>query len=110
MKQQTKDAPRIVRVLFAAVLIFLLSWIVVWGRNSFYHTWIGARRTSKLEKSVQHLQAVNDSLSQEIHRLQTSPEAAEKVAREKYGLIKENETVYRFVSGDSEEEKEGKKK
>jgi cell division protein FtsB len=108
MKQQNVNAPRIVRYAFIAALLFLLSWVLVWGRNSFYHAWVGARKTNKLEQSVEKLKAVNDSLSEEVNRLQTNPEAAEKVAREKYGLIKENETVYRFVEGEGEKGEKGK--
>jgi len=51
----------------------------------------------QLEKETTILKAQNDSLAQENERLKTDPEAAEKAARENFGLTKPDETVFRFV-------------
>jgi cell division protein FtsB len=72
------------------------------GGNSFFNTWKLQRQVEKLEKETSYLKAVNDSLAQENERLKTDPEAAEKAAREKFGLTKQDETVFRFVPAKEE--------
>lgn len=73
------------------------------GGNSFYNTWKLQRQVRLLKTETMHLKAVNDSLAQENERLKTDPEAAEKAAREKFGLTKPGETVIRFVPAKEEE-------
>ncbi|MDP2172220.1 MAG: septum formation initiator family protein [Candidatus Cloacimonadaceae bacterium] len=97
MRPQQQKPARIFRLLYYAAMIFLLSWILLWGQNSFLRTWNNGRKMSVLEAEVNTLKAVNDSLAAENNRLRTSPAAAEKVAREKFGLIKEGEKVFRFL-------------
>ncbi len=109
MKQFQESHSRLMHLLYLGAILFLLSWILLWGRNSFYNTWIANRRkVVQLERTVTGLKAMNDSLAQEIERLKTNPEAAEKVAREKFGLIRENETKFIFVPAPEQESKKGK--
>ncbi len=50
-------------------------------------------------------QAVSAELNREVGALQTSPDAVEKVAREKFGLCREGETVYKYPQPRSQEER-----
>ena len=50
------------------------------------------------EERVARLQAVNDSLTQVLWRLENDLEYVEKVAREDYGMVKEGEQIYRLRS------------
>ncbi|MDZ4181719.1 MAG: septum formation initiator family protein [Candidatus Cloacimonadaceae bacterium] len=108
MRPQQQKPARIYRLIYYAALVFLLSWILLWGQNSFLRTWNNGRKLRVLEKEVIALKAVNDSLSAENTRLKTSIDAAEKVAREKFGLIKEGEKVFRFLPA-PEDAKKGSK-
>ena len=49
---------------------------------------------------IQYLEAKNKKLEQEGRFLKNNPEYLEKVAREKMGLIRQGETVYKIVPAD----------
>ena len=49
-----------------------------------------------LEKTLAEKQTESAELNRQVGALQTSPEAIEKVAREKFGLAREGETIYRY--------------
>ncbi|NLK50735.1 MAG: septum formation initiator family protein [Candidatus Cloacimonetes bacterium] len=103
MKSRAERPKAIVRLLFYAAMLFLLSWILLWGDNSFLNTWNIGRRVEALEKEMKELKAQNEELKQENERLKTDPMAAEKVAREKFGFTKEGEKVFRFVTPEAQE-------
>ena len=49
-----------------------------------------------LQGEVTRLEAINDSLRQVVWRLENDPEYLEKLARERYGMAKPGERVYRL--------------
>ena len=57
-----------------------------------------------MESEVARLQTQNDSLRIVLERMETDPDFLEKVAREKFGMIKPGEHLYRIkkpeVKGD----------
>ena len=97
MKAKHKDTPKFLKYVYWAIILALLLWILVLGQNSFLNTWQLKRRVDNLERESDRLKAVNDSLAQENARLKTDPDAAEKAARERFGLTKPDEKVIRFV-------------
>lgn len=97
MKTRGKESPRIVKYLFYLFLLLLLGWIGFWGQNSFFKTIKLKRELDALRAKTEELSAINDSLATENQRLKTDPEAAEKAAREQFGLTKPGERVFRFV-------------
>lgn len=97
MKSRTKASPKIIRYLFWGIVALLLLWILFFGQNSFLHTAQLRHKVKKLEQEAMSLKAVNDSLATENARLKTDPDAAEKAARELFGLTKPDEKVFRFV-------------
>ncbi|MDI3503940.1 MAG: cell division protein FtsB [Candidatus Cloacimonadota bacterium] len=97
MRTKGKDSPKIVWYIFFLALLLLFLWITVTGRNSFLNTYKLRRKVEKLELETSRLKAVNDSLANENARLKTDPQAAEKAAREEFGLTKPDEKVFRFV-------------
>lgn len=86
-------------LIFWVVLIYLVLWVLFFSESSFYKAGQIRKKMVTLEQEMKVLQAQNDSLREENHRLKTDPKAAEVVAREKFGLIKENETKYIFFPG-----------
>jgi len=97
MSRKNDSTSKPLRTGFWVLLAVMAIWILILGGNSFFNTWKLQRQVSKLKAETLHLKAVNDSLSQENQRLKTDPDAAEKAAREKFGLTKPGETVIRFV-------------
>ena len=97
-----KERIRLPRLIYIGAIVFLLSWILFWGRNSFWNTYFEGRDLKRLEAEVSKLSVANDSLRTENERLKTSLAAAEKAAREQFGLIKPDEKVFRFIPQDGE--------
>ena len=60
------------------------------------------QKNKELEVSVKKLQAENLKFYQEKERLEKDPDYLEHVAREKLGIVKKGEIVYKIVA---EEEK-----
>ncbi|MDY0151200.1 MAG: septum formation initiator family protein [Candidatus Cloacimonas sp.] len=105
MKTRSATISPTLRFSFWAVVTLLALWVLILGTNSFLNTWKLQRRVQTLETETLHLKALNDSLAQENERLKTDPETAEKAAREKFGLTKPDETVFRFVPAKEDDTK-----
>ncbi len=97
MKSKQKRSSKIVRIIFWGVLFILTGWILLWGTNSFYNTSRLRNELHLMRGKVDRLVAVNDSLRSENEKLRTSLDAAEKAARERFGLVKPGEKVFRFI-------------
>jgi len=110
MKPDPGTKAKVSKIIFWAVIIFVASWITLWGSNSFLRTALMNRSLKVMEKQVAVLKAQNDSLKAENERLRTSPEAAEKAARERFGLTKPGEKVFRFVPAAEPKEEDPKSK
>lgn len=63
-----------------------------------------SRELAKYRKVEEQKQAVSNELANEVHQLQTSPEAVEKVAREKFNLCREGETVLHYESSPAKQD------
>ena len=103
MKPKNKKISPQFRFFFWGAIVLLVIWILFLANNSFLNTWKLKHRVDQLEKETAALKAQNDSLEQENNRLKTDPEAAEKAARENFGLTKPDETVFRFVPAKDDE-------
>jgi len=93
-RQERKRLRRIILLLLFIAVLFLLF---VPGR-SFLSYWNIQQQISALSKDNERLEQRNRELAIEIERLQTDEAYLEELARKKYGLLKENETVYEFKS------------
>ncbi len=105
MKSRNKELKPSYRFLFWGIIAIIGIWILFLSGNSFLNTYKLQRRVQLLEKETTALKAVNDSLAAENLRLKTDPETAEKAAREKFGLTKPDETVFRFVPAEEDDNK-----
>lgn len=56
------------------------------------------QKNRDLEENIKKLQAENLKFSQERERLEKDPEYLERVGREKLGIVKKGEVVYRVVN------------
>jgi len=79
------------------VLIFLaLLFILSIGPRGFIQQIRVSQEKRKLEQEIQSLEVKKEELQEELEKLD-DPEYVEKIAREKYGMAKKNEKVYRVV-------------
>jgi cell division protein FtsL len=70
-------------------------------------------RVSELEKELEKRKNECSQLRKQLYDLQNNPKAVEKVAREKYNMCGENETVYIYenpATGKKEDVKSPEKK
>ncbi|MCH7818921.1 MAG: septum formation initiator family protein [Candidatus Marinimicrobia bacterium] len=60
----------------------------------------------RIESELDSLHAVESALRTEIEKLKFAPEYLEKLAREKYGMAKKGEKVYKVIPKEEAEDKE----
>lgn len=86
------------RIYFLIGLIILLLFLLVltFSDQGFYDHYLYRKNLKDVQTTIDSLKRVNDSLSIEIELLKSNPEKIEKVAREKYGLIKPGEKIYKI--------------
>ena len=70
--------------------------VLLTGRSGFIALFQAYNTNKKMELQAEELQKNIDSLKIVIERLQTDTVYIERVAREKLGMAKKNERVYKF--------------
>ncbi len=90
---------RFVAAVVALLLAALVVYVFVFSRHGYLRRRELARENQRLQQELEDMRAENARLREELSRLD-DPEAVEKLAREKLGLVKEGEKVYRFVEKD----------
>lgn len=79
-------------------LLVGLTWYALFGGEYPLHElWSMRTQHATIEAEIAHLRTEIDSLSEVRSTLETDPTFIERVAREKFGLIKNGEVLYRFV-------------
>jgi cell division protein FtsB len=77
----------------AVVLALLVTWHVIYGRHGV-SVWQQKRAEDRaLQQEIKSLQQENEQKRQQVKRLQSDPEAIERVAREKLHYAKPGEVV-----------------
>ncbi len=108
MKKQQPKNQTLINLIYLALFVLIIVWIVVWGDNSFYQRWLLGQKVRKTEAQMKTLQAQNDSLKQENNRLKTDPDEQRRFLRAKYGIYDEDETAYIFKPAQSDSLKKPK--
>ncbi|VAW14681.1 hypothetical protein MNBD_BACTEROID05-1225 [hydrothermal vent metagenome] len=86
-----------------AIVIFVIALLVlVFFLPSFSKKQDLLKRNQDLKKQIEDLTQKNIDLLKEQKLLEEDPEYLEKVAREKMGLVKEGEVIYRIIPSSSE--------
>jgi cell division protein FtsB len=95
------------RLIAAVVAVFalaaLLVYVFVFSRHGYLRRRELARENERLHAEMERLEDENARLREELNRLD-DPDAVEKLAREELGLVKDGETIYRFVEKDKDRE------
>ena len=92
-KSKSAMGRTIKRFLLLLLFAFIL-YIFVAGDNGLYRIWHLRRWIGSLQKEISALEEERALLEQEHHLLETDMDYIEKQARERYGMIKEGETVF----------------
>jgi cell division protein FtsB len=87
---------RSVRLLRTVVLAVLAISLAAYGGQSLTRVWALKKEVESLEREVGALRADTARLTAEVDRLRTDPEYIEQIAREKLGLVKPGERVYKL--------------
>ena len=81
------------------VTLILLGLIIAWlgfGDRGFIHLYRMDKERQFYQEKIQKLEEANLKLLDEIKRLREDDEYIESIARKEFGLIKEDELIYRF--------------
>jgi cell division protein FtsB len=95
-------SPRAARRLLAGGALAVAGYYALWGGE--YSAWDLVRLRRERTAAEEQLAATRagvDSLRQLSVRLERQDSAVERIARERFGMIREGELLYRFVPVDS---------
>jgi len=76
----------------SAVLVFMFT-----GKQGFISLYKNHQRYKAQEEQILRSHQVIDSLKTELKRLHNDTVYIEKIARERLGMAKKNEMIYKFV-------------
>jgi len=87
------------KVVAAAVSILVVLFAILFfsgdqGIATYFQT---SRKIRELTTEITQTQHTIDSLTLEIKRLKNDTSYIEKIAREKYGMARSDETMYKFI-------------
>ena len=83
-------------------MLALALWFAVWGGEfSVFDLARVQRQRRAAHDSAAAWRRQADSLRAEARKLESDPATIERVARERFGMIRDGETLYRFVPADS---------
>jgi len=87
---------RSARLLRTSILVVLVVSLAAYGGQSLTRVWALKKEAETLEREVVVLRSDTARLTVEVERLRTDPEYIEQIAREKLGLVKPGERVYKL--------------
>lgn len=82
----------VVSVVFCLLLLSLFA-----GNQSIIEIYKGYKLSKQLDLQIQTAYKTIDSLKTEIYKLEHDTAYIERIARERLGMAKKNELVYKFV-------------
>ena len=95
-----KERKRKILLFFKLILwggaFSFLTYIFVFGDYGYLARKKLGNEILQLEKEIEMFEEQNKDLKQEIEALENDPQAIERIARERLGLIKEGEIKYKF--------------
>jgi cell division protein FtsB len=85
------------RVLVPGLFGVAIYFAVFGGEYSLFEVRDARSRQAEETAQLQERRAVNDSLSAWADSVESDPETVERLARERFGMIKPGEVLYRFA-------------
>ncbi|HON11316.1 MAG: septum formation initiator family protein [Fibrobacter sp.] len=89
---------RISKWIFLVLLLFLV--FSLFGDQGFIALYKHHQQNRKLSSQIKQSHRVIDSLKTEIERLKNDTVYIEKIAREKLGMARRDEKIYKFIKED----------
>lgn len=74
--------------------VALTAYMLLSGENGLFRVWRQADRIAQLEVEVAAIRVDNEAQTQRTLLLKTDLKTIERIARERYGMVKDNESVY----------------
>ncbi len=87
--------------LFLILVIIESLFLLFWGIKSYYTINLSQKEIRKVEEKLDQLKLENQRLKEQINSLE-DPFYLEKMAREKLGLAKKGEIVYKILPAPAE--------
>lgn len=87
--------------LFLILVIIESLFLLFWGIKSYYTINLSQKEIRKVEEKLNQLKLENQRLKEQMNSLE-DPFYLEKMAREKLGLAKEGEIVYKILPAPAE--------
>ncbi|HSG82524.1 MAG TPA: septum formation initiator family protein [Gemmatimonadota bacterium] len=95
-KPDTSRDRRFVDIAVIGMLLLAAYFAVFGGEYSIFDIWRLEKTETRAAADLAVAEAAIDSLQTLASEIEYNPEAIERVAREKYGMIKDGEILYRF--------------
>ena len=92
---------RLKRLVLPGILLLAAYYAVFGGEYSFFELRSARQAVGKEEAQLADHRDLIDSLRARADSLENDPATLERIARERFGMIKEGETLYRFADEDS---------
>ena len=92
---------RLTKLLLPAVLLVAGYYAVFGGEHSLLDVRRARAELAAAAAELDRLRVANDSLRALVDSLETDPAMLERLARERFGLIRDGEVLYRFAPADS---------
>lgn len=96
-QELTRAERRLLRLLLVIALAVGALWFLFAPGSGIFRYNRLQKQIETLSQENKNLEERNTELRKEIERLRTDEAYLEQMARQKYGLLKENETVYEFT-------------
>ncbi len=74
--------------------VVLSAYLFVAGESGFYQLWHRDRQIETLRREIQTLEETNHRLQKDVALLKDDLGTIERIARERYGMVTPNESVY----------------
>jgi len=87
-------AARRIRLLLIFFPFLVTGYLLSAEENGLSKLWEQSERIEVLRGEISRLERENASLAEEVRLLTDDPKTIERIARERYGMVKENESVY----------------
>jgi cell division protein FtsB len=87
-------APRQLHILLLILPVVVTGYLLSNVESGAPKLWDQAERIGVLRTDITRLKKENETLTQDIRLLTDDPKTIERIARERYGMVKDNESVY----------------
>jgi cell division protein FtsB len=90
--------PRTARRLLAGGVLLLAAYYAVWGGEySAFHLMRLDAEQAQANQALRDVRTEVDSLKAYAQKLETDDATIERIARERFGMVRDGELLYRFV-------------